>query len=127
MHPSWCLTGFGYLSICSKCLHNEEALAQFLSLLRNDLVIPVLLNEYSLYPDRLIEQLRTKDHISCVREYQPRITGIVDEVIQGTGDKGTGFDAVSREISHLNNAIERIKKFKTQACFRGYSRAPPDE
>jgi len=51
-------------------------------------------------------------YADLVREFQPRISSIVDRIINQKGANGKGFDAMSREISRLNNEIDRIKNLK---------------
>jgi hypothetical protein len=51
-------------------------------------------------------------YAEIVRENQPRITAVVDRVVSKAGHKAPGFDALCREISRMNNEIERIKGLK---------------
>jgi hypothetical protein len=51
-------------------------------------------------------------YAEIVRDFQPRISAVVTRVVGKGGKKGSGFDAMSREISRLNNEIDRIKNLK---------------
>lgn len=51
-------------------------------------------------------------YAELVREFQPRISAVVKRVVDKAGKKGSGFEAMGREISRLNNEIDRIKNLK---------------
>jgi hypothetical protein len=58
-------------------------------------------------------------YAEIVREYQPRIAAIIGQIVNKTGKKGAGFDAMSREISRINNEIDRIKNLKRYLIVEG--------
>lgn len=53
-----------YVSVCPHCVGSDEQIDQCLELVRAGLILPVLCGEYSSFPDRIVRELRTKDHIS---------------------------------------------------------------
>jgi hypothetical protein len=53
-----------YVTTCPGCLKTEQEVKQYLSLVKNELIIPVLMGEYADYPDPLVDALRIRDHVS---------------------------------------------------------------
>ena len=51
-------------------------------------------------------------YAEIIQEFQPRISAVVSRVVDKAGKKGSGFESMSREISRLNNEIDRIKNLK---------------
>ena len=51
-------------------------------------------------------------YAEIIREFQPRISAVVSRVVDKAGKKGSGFEAMSREILRLNTEIDRIKNLK---------------
>lgn len=53
-----------FLMTCDCCFSNEKEVQAYLSLLDEDLFVPVLTREYERYPTRVIDAVRRKAHVS---------------------------------------------------------------
>jgi hypothetical protein len=68
-------TPAAYVLVCPACIKRDE-FEDFQKLVRSGLVIPILLSQYSTYPDKLVEFLQGVDYISSYEYYGYRFARI---------------------------------------------------
>jgi hypothetical protein len=53
-----------YLGTCPYCIFDSESARQFLCLVKEGLIVPVLAARYQDFPDAIIDEVKKRDHIS---------------------------------------------------------------